>query len=97
MYLELILFVLLGLFILLFVSTPFLEKQRIHDFVPTSPGQERWVSTAFRFQGKAPEGWRSPGRRRVAESTQANARTTWLRASDFFRISAFGFRISDLA
>ncbi len=47
MYLELILFVLLGLFILLFVSTAFLEKQRIHEFVPASPGQEPASSPYF--------------------------------------------------
>jgi len=47
MYLDLILLVLLGLFILFFVSVAFLEKQRIQDFVRASPGQEPTKSAYF--------------------------------------------------
>ena len=46
MYVELIIWGALAAFILLFVSTAFLEKQRLHDFVP-APGDEPTTDSPY--------------------------------------------------
>src|SRR2546426_11358121 len=47
MYLELIILAALGAFIIVFVSTAFLEKQRLHDFVPVSADEPTTDSSYF--------------------------------------------------
>src|SRR5712692_8579714 len=47
MYFELIILIVVGAFILLFVSTAFLERQRIKEFVPSSTEQVTTVSPYF--------------------------------------------------